>query len=338
MDFIFNRFIYKNVLYLFLSTSIAWIYSYYYLPQSQNIWLLWVVFLSALNFDEISFVQRLKGILFADLGVILVVCLAFPISTSLPLLSIYLFLVIILGFFCMRRYPAYFFPVFMIVLFTVLAVSLPVSLNDLLNRLTAITDGFLIVFLCQFIFLYRFKENEWQFWLFKSIQQLSLLTQEIFSCFLNPEYQEHYYLFERRIHLKKNALMTCMLNLWSSKVQNKIQLESLDTIFNLTLSCGQLRKRISDHTTFSLCQEELTEILKAFSNEYLVIMKILNLKKKKKNPQNPNLREGIKKLEDNYMQVLQVTAREPLAFSLFIANLKKLQQQIAAFEGLVNGP
>jgi hypothetical protein len=93
-------------------------------------------------------------------------------------------------------------------------------------------------------------------------------------------------------------------------------------LFDVLMDCAQLRRRVSDHTIFALCAQELT----AISNE---INKLFTgLSGSSKSVDTFHLEEKIKLFEDHFHNVLLITSREPLAFVLFIASLKVLREEI----------
>ena len=90
-----------------------------------------------------------------------------------------------------------------------------------------------------------------------------------------------------------------------------------------------MRRRVSDHTVFSLCVREMNSI----SNEINLLIKemVFVVKNKKDTIDTLPLAEKIELFESIYNNVLRITAREPLAFLLFIAGLKAFRNKIDQF-------
>ncbi len=168
------------------------------------------------------------------------------------------------------------------------------------------------------------------------ITHLISLQRDIFSCFLEDTYADNIYLYERRIHLQKAKCMRALLQL--TRLQTPTEKNSFSPLFDLMLDYAQLRWRVSDHTIFTICHDELAAINQA-------IITVLQQKQQQMTPPRsltlqtqPSLQQpmidtealavAIDRFEENYQQVLQVTAREPLAFLLFIYSLKAFSKQI----------
>src|SRR3990167_5161070 len=101
-----------------------------------------------------------------------------------------------------------------------------------------------------------------------SIKNLILLNAQIFESFLQEDYQENIYLYERRLHEEKNHCLRGLDLLWK-KVEGKTAKSLLlkyDFLYAIMLDYAQLRDRVIDHTVFSLCQNELQDIMKAMND------------------------------------------------------------------------
>lgn len=136
-----------------------------------------------------------------------------------------------------------------------------------------------------------------------------MLSRDIFACLLQAEYIDNVYLFERRLHESKRKSLLCLAKLRESK---------LDTLFDLLMDMALLRHRVSDHTIFSLCANELSAISEELSKIFLEMGGVVR--------DEIALAEKIQLFEDMFHHVLSVTAREPLAFLLFIASLKAFRK------------
>ncbi|OGT44464.1 MAG: hypothetical protein A3F42_08410 [Gammaproteobacteria bacterium RIFCSPHIGHO2_12_FULL_37_34] len=91
-----------------------------------------------------------------------------------------------------------------------------------------------------------------------------------------------------------------------------------DRFYSIMLDYSQLRHRVPDHTIFEICRHELIAIRQAINNIlqnmiYFTVNDERNIE---------ILREKIDRFEDIYQNVLRVTARDPIAFVLFIDSLK----------------
>jgi hypothetical protein len=236
-------------------------------------------------------------------------------------------------------YPRFFFSLFIIDLFAVLSGGIAISLSGAAVRFVFILIGWMIVLVFQVIFSFRFFQNECQWSIIISLRQLKILNNEIFSCFLQAEYADNIYLYERRLHIQKNKCLNAIgrlrdlvhCNKETKLVQEKNQplfwQKKLDQFYGLLLDYSQLRRRVSDHTTFSICTSELTAICQEIDRlfEGLIVLML----GKKFFPNVSMLDEKILKLEESYHHILQISAREPLVFLLFIFSLKSLSNEMA---------
>ena len=165
------------------------------------------------------------------------------------------------------------------------------------------------------------------------MRSLSRLTDEFFSCLLQQAYPKNLYLFERRLHVEKQKYFIAMtkLNEPIPHLQEKEQvtMQTIEHLFDVLMDCMQLRRRVSDHTIFEVCANELTAISKAIQTMFSAILATLNGKKKLLDEEA--LKNAIKRLEENYLNVLQVTAKEPLVFLLFISSLTDLRKALVAY-------
>jgi len=134
----------------------------------------------------------------------------------------------------------------------------------------------------------------------KDHKQLQNLTSDIFACFLQSNYEDNLYLYEHRIHTSKAKCIPLP--------------PQQQRIFNGLLDCGLLRWRVKDKSVFQVCH-----------NEMVVLANTLKLSLTLKKNEDA-LSSAISAFENIYQNVLAVTAKEPLAFLLFIASLKVLKE------------
>src|SRR3990167_1811350 len=87
-----------------------------------------------------------------------------------------------------------------------------------------------------------------------ALVHLKRLNQEIFSCFLQPEYSDNIYLFERRIHLQKNKCIRAIYRLHDVGIVSQ-----LNELYANLMDMAQLRRRVKDYTLFDICRPELTD-------------------------------------------------------------------------------
>lgn len=158
-----------------------------------------------------------------------------------------------------------------------------------------------------------------------ALSHLRRLNQDIFNCFLLPEYASHLYLFERRLHLQKKHVMQAIAKLdGPADRQARVY---LDQLYDGMLDYAQLRRRVTDATVFEICKKELIDI----QND---IDQLLFGMIRKNDLDTMSFINHIQRLEDQYHQVLHVVAHEPLVFLLFIFSLKLFSEKINEFSCL----
>lgn len=327
----------KRVLYLTLTVCTAFVLQHF-IPHDQNNWLPWSALMLSLITLGDTFSHRLIIILLTGFASSLVVFLGGCMAAFIPLLAITLFIITVANFFLKRRYPDYFIPFFIINLFALLTVGTLPTFSENMVRVAFILTGTGIALFFQFIFIRHFTLNECRSWLIITIRNMALLNQDIFSCFLRKEYNDNLYLFERRIHTNKTKCMQSIskartITEHSAKKMHKEQkrridqlITKLDKLYEIMLDYAQLRRRVSDHTVFFLCASELEAIAKEIGRLFSALSR--NVFSAIEIDTTP-LTEKIRDFEDNYLHVLQVTAREPLVFVLFISSLKSFQEEVA---------
>lgn len=181
-------------------------------------------------------------------------------------------------------------------------------------------------------FFYR-SELKWRLYLY--VNALKDILHAIFDCYLKPDYPSNRYIYEKRIHDAKNKAFYCstaianFLTTLPFPNQDALKIyiqrkELCDEVFLLLLDSGQLRHRISDHTTFRFCSDELTKI-KVYFEQALTNLQLIILKETKIESANDSV---VSSLEGIYEMVLQVVAKEPISFLLFIQTMKSISMSL----------
>jgi hypothetical protein len=252
-------------------------------------------------------------------------------APHLLLAAAYLFLVTGFATYFGLKYPYYRSPLFVVNFSVILAACVSPFLSQNLYRVMAVLIATALAVFLHIFVKSMFYRRELRVDTIKALQELNLASREIFSCFLQPEYAANIYLFEKRLHLRKNKFMHAMHKLQSVMDSSNANtyVAKIDQLFNILMDCSQLRRRVSDYTVFALCDTELSaislEIDKLFAEMILAVKTQLDV------IDSIPLEEKIKLFEDSFVNVLRVTAREPLAFFLFIMSLKAFREAAASF-------
>lgn len=341
MDLLFTSASIKRFLYLTLTTTIAFVF-FMQIDSASSIWLVWVLLLSTLITAGVTWQKRLLVIAATGVLVALVVFISGSLATSLLLLSAYLLTLTVLCTYFSGRFLDYSYQFFLINLFAILACGFAPSELENLERSIFVFIGFVVGLFAQIIWWpISAKDNLYRF-LQTAIFNLKQLNSDIFTCFFQVEYSDNIYLFERRIHEAKNKFIQSIgfaRKAYKSKAKKMSEdersrieesLRKTDKLFDILLDCAQLRRRVSDHTIFLLCVEELKTIAVEIDNALTEIMR--KLRNRNYQLQSLKLSPQITRLEDSYQNILRVSAREPLVFLLFIFSLKELENEITAWQ------
>lgn len=337
MELNFTPSLIKRLLYLILVTGLAFT-AYIYSNNSQSYWVVW----AALSFSLVNigstFRHRVDMICLLGFATALACFFAGYLALMLPAIAIYLFIVTMINVILSQRYPEYFFGIFIVSLFAIIASGLSLTLNENIDRVVFILTGTTIAAIFQIIFWPGFIKNEIRSWTTIALSNLELLNTEIFSCFLQPTYTENIYLFERRLHKQKESVMQALFHLrnvvqqaknrLSPQEKNRIteMIAKIDRLFDIMMDYAQLRARVTDHTIFEICKEELIAVSQSMAHVFSELK--MSLEQKKQELNIIPLKASIKRLEENYQNVVQVTAREPLVFFLFIASLNAFTNEV----------
>lgn len=325
----------KTILYLFTVFVLAYIV-YFVTATQQSFWVIWSAFIFSLLSLGNTFSRRIGSI---ALFVIISALAAFLSGLCAhSMIGGALFLLILTGasIFFIEMNPEYSLQAFIIPLFGILGSSIASSFSMHLAKLLFIITGGAIVIAAQFIFVYKFRINETQYWISIAVDHLKTFSNEIFAAF-QPAYKDNTYLFERRMHMQKIKFMHAMKkirefesDLATSSTLTRDNTLSLENLYAALLDCSQLRNRISDPTIFSLCTQEMNALLANINELFAKLLLSIRQQTKIEFSTEPFI-ENIRRFDELYHNVLKVTSREPTVFVLFIESIKKIEQEMQMF-------
>lgn len=337
MDLHFSSLSVKRLIYLTLVALAVYLIKPH-LCSSQDYWLVWAAFLLSLITSGDSFKRRITMIIITGFTAAFVSFIAGCLAPILIFTALYLFIVTLVCVIVSQLYSQYFLPAFIINLFAILSGAASISLAENAERFVLISIGIAIAALLQIIFYPYFVRNELQSCILISLLNLKKLNKEIFSCLLEPEYSDNIYLYERRLHASKNNFLQALSRLRditqlaeiklndAEKASQELLLLNLDLLFENMMDYSQLRRRVTDHTTLSLCFQELTNISREIDKSIDGVMD--HISHKKYYPDPKKLTQYINQLENNYHNVLQIASREPLVFLLFVDSLNAFARKL----------
>lgn len=239
------------------------------------------------------------------------------------LLPIYVLVVVLLCTYL--GYKHYFSAAFAISIITIMSAMVPVTPTFVGDNITAVIMAWISFLVVQLFTMLGYGKFQYRQTSNKCFYHLRELNKEIFACFLTSDYQQQLYLHEHRIHEQKRRIFTYLQRLKQMTLPLAIkESKSIEKILDLTFDYSQLRHRVKDASTFELCAKELTGIMAAIDNIYTKL-----LKNSKKQDGLVIFAAKLEQFEANYQQVLQVAARDPLDFMLFLQSLKLLHNELS---------
>ena len=340
MDLFFFAESINRIVYLLIVGCLAILLYFYFEPCSERYWLVWSAFGLSLLTAGKTFSSRVTRLVLTGLLAMIAVFMSGVFASNVLMLGIYLFFVTAISIYITHLYPRLFLITFIISLFAILsAMHQSLMLLDLKDDDAYILAGILIALLPQIIYWPYYTRNELRFFMSLTMHDLKQVNHEVFSCFLQPEYPDNVYLYERRLHVQKNKFMHSMsllrenIQFFETKLPEDkrhilTEIEAqLGRSYEIIIDCALLRIRVTDHTIFSVCMDELSNIANEIDKLYDQINRLINGRKYQVNL--IEFAEKITRFEECYHGVLQVTAKEPFVFLLFISSLKSLYEETA---------
>lgn len=322
----------KRILYLIavvLTTAFVYLHSY----LQEGVWLFASVLLFLNITVETTLLRRSLEIaataLVAAVLIFIGTLLASSITAQIFFHSIVTGCCVYMG----AKYGKAAYPWFVVNVLAVLSLHTEATLAAAIHHASAVTTGAVIVLAAQIILLPFFNLDEFYRARKLTLYRLSRVSTAIFTCLIAPDYTDNVYLYERRVHKQKIKCLNKMAVLADrEKAAGKPPQTSqqMQTLFEMIIDIGQIRRRVTDHTVFALCNDELSgidaaidQLLTALAGDNIgrIADGLLMLDK------------YINQFESNFEHILRVTAREPLVFVLMLSSLKALQESCRNISG-----
>lgn len=148
-------------------------------------------------------------------------------------------------------------------------------------------------------------------WKNKNLSYLEPFQKKIFVIYLNRDYIEQHYVYEKFFAETRLKIFSKLL---------KINSIPCDSVFEIITALGNLRYRLQDFSILEVCEKEL----KSLSDNISVLLSQKNIS----NSDFENLLTSIHSFESIFRRTLQVVCREPLDFLIFIQNLYDLHAEL----------
>jgi hypothetical protein len=327
--------LFKRMLYLIATvSSVAIFFLETRLPQAA--WLLAAAFLLVNITLETTLLRRSMVIAATGLVTALLIFISLQLRIFLP--AQYLMLALVTGV-CtyggvVKSNDTY--PFFVVNFLVVLSLYSETNAPPIVAAAYVVL-GMLVTLVAQLLLLPFFTRDEHRRSEAQVFYRLDKLASVILSCFTTSDYSENVYLYERRVHKQKIKCLGTMAELAAretgiTKPARCLSTE-MQTFFEIILDIGQLRRRVTDHTVFALCPNEMIAIQLSIALMFRAFASRQN--KEQLELSMLSFERDLYQLENIFETVIKVTAREPLAFVLFLSALKSLLQHGRQLTGML---
>jgi hypothetical protein len=313
---------------------------YFHIPQGY--WIS-VSALLGLYFSAPLAMQRQYGLFISiALAIGLLAVVTSLIADSVIQLAFFLFFLSLVTIYIGLTYPGLWPSAFIASFYAVLSAGLQTNLDGAMQRFACIVAGFAIAILVQIVFTRGRLMADLRFTIADSLLRLAQLNQAIFSCYVTHNYQEEHFNYEKRLHASRGSFLykinqaRALLTKIASSQQQKFAaiLDSIEQCYEIFQSLGLLIQRVDDHSTFAVADKEFLA-LSGNVDTYLFQMAAEINTRKIKHQQSTILSENIYELEELNRTVLQVVAKDPLVFMIFIQDMYALDRMFARLSAAI---
>lgn len=290
----------------------------YYFDLPQGYWLILIAMLLSQVQINAVLLRNLLLVLFCGVGIVLHVTVANVLARHAILLPLYL-CVTTCGLVYVGLLKTEFFRgVFIIILAGIVSAGVPVANELMLLRAEAVLWGVVVSIILLILF---FPRNLVKQQYIDTLENLNQLQKKTFLIYGKRDYKQKHFVYEKELHqLREKVLIDLQLE----------QQDTLQSMFEITITLGELRYRVEDVATFEVCEKEFKRVSEMMS------FVLHNLIKKLRGKKIPDIgleqfATAIESVEAIYRSTLQVVSKEPMVFLVFIQNLFALYDAFNAF-------
>jgi uncharacterized membrane protein YccC len=308
---------------LWLSHTLQWSESY------------WIIIAALLSLQMSSApLLRQKQLILIVTAVLTAVAASITnyISPHVVLLAIFLFFSTLTTVMIGLRWPLYWSAAFLINFFAAVSSGFPTDMDGINKRFLSILMGFGIAIVLQKCFFPSRVRDDFRRALTLALQDLIDLNQAVFNCFLAVNYPEKQFEYAKKIHQERrdfsyaiSVARELLEKIKGNKDKPATILCAIEELYEIIQALGTLLYRVDDHSTFQIAYKELLALSETISKDLRAI-KLFLLEKTKTAPPQDVLNDNIFQLEDVNHAALNVAAKEPVVFLLFIQDLYALQK------------
>src|SRR3990167_269977 len=323
----------KRICYLLatvITVAIVFLSSY----LLQGLWLLTAAILLVNITFESTLLRRTLVILLTGVAAAFCIFIGTLLAPVVPAQILFVVLVTVACAYAGVKSGRARYPWLVINLLALLSMNGQVSWPAALDHAGAVLVGMSIVLVMQMILLPFYSRDEYRYSRQRVLRHLGKLLMDILNCLDAPEYPDNVYLFERRVHKQKIKCLEylAILTRRESVIASSVSVsQDLQALFEVIIDVGQARRRVTDHTIFALCKDELDTIE---ADVISLFAELAGSNKSKIEMLLVRLEAHITQFESSYENILRVAAREPLVLILLLGSLKNLLQQCQNMSGI----
>jgi hypothetical protein len=259
-------------------------------------------------------------------------------------LAVFLFILSLVTIYMGLTYPALWPAAFIASFYAVLSAGLLTNLDGAMQRFCCIVLGFAIAIVVQIIFTRIRVTADLRSALADSLLRLAQLNQAIFSCYVAHNYQEEHFNYEKKLHASRGSFLykinqaRALLTHITLSQQQKFSavVDCIEQCYEIFQSLGLLIQRVDDHSTFAVAEKEFLA-LSGNVDTYLRQMAAEINTLKIRHEESAILSENIYELEEINRTVLQVVAKDPLVFMIFIQDMYALDKMFVRLFAAIGG-
>jgi uncharacterized membrane protein YgaE (UPF0421/DUF939 family) len=255
------------------------------------------------------------------------------IAASTIQLAFFLFVLSLITVYIGLTYHGLWPAAFVASFYAILSAGLLTNLDGSMQRFCCIVLGFAIAIAVQIVFGRIRVAADLRYALAESLLRLAELSQAIFSCYVAHNYQEEHFNYEKNLHACRGSFLykisqarTLLTHITSSQQQEfSTVVGCIEQCYEIFQSLGLLIQRVDDHSTFAVADKEFLA-LSGNVDTYLRQMATEINTQKIRHEEYAILSENIYELEEINRTVLQVVAKDPLVFMIFIQDMYALEK------------
>lgn len=294
----------------------------YILVALQPQWQLIGVLLLLLIIDAKTFLENAHMIMITGILSAIFIFIGGLLSVFPVVQAIFLFIIIFCSMWLSASKQILNLPTFIVILLTLIVSMTPLNVIENPHRAMSLILSLVIIQLMHLLFIYKYQYYTRTAYQKIAIKRLKTLNDEVFCTFLANDYKEQLYLYERRIHVAKNAYLQAVAKINSDGQQNDLAQNFINTYFAL-IAVSMIRKQVSDYSVFLLCHHEIESLKDNLDSIYCA-----GQDKKQVLSGVKKVTQSIDAFEAITERVLEISSKEPIVFYLFIQNLQNYQQKL----------